>query len=413
MRQAATSTNELELDHGFVVGTGIECSAPTIAGGHRQDELLKTGHWTRYAEDLALIAGFGIRYLRYGVPFHVVARVPGSFDWAWTDSAFSALRDAGLEPIADLLHFGIPDDLGGIGDPALPRRFLEFAATFAERYPWVRWYTPVNEPLITAKFSAQLGWWNERRTDERSYVRALDNAVTCAVSAMAAIRERRPDAIFLQSDACESHLAAEPAAEAATEFLNERRFVAWDLTYGRRPARPVVAWLSENGLGEDRLAWFAEHGSSESCIVGHDYYSGNEWLVAVDGTTQPVEGSAQRGYAAVAREHHAHFGLPFMLSETNWDGPAAESWLARTWNDTLQLRREGLPVRGYIWYGFVDHVDWDSALRDAAGTVNACGLVDHDRRPHPWGETFRELARAAARGEFEPLELRAADQSQK
>src|SRR4051794_24007618 len=79
----------LELDAGFVVATGIECSAPTIAGGVRQDELLKTGHWERYAQDFSVASSFGIRYVRWGVPFHVVARSdnPRDFDWRWTDAA--------------------------------------------------------------------------------------------------------------------------------------------------------------------------------------------------------------------------------------------------------------------------------------------------------------------------------------
>jgi hypothetical protein len=175
------------------------------------------------------------------------------------------------------------------------------------------------------------------------------------------------------------------------------------LTYGRQLARPVARWLTDSGLGEDRLDWFAEHGSSAGCIVGHDYYAGNEWTVEADGTTREATATERRGYAAVAREHHAHFGLPFMLSETNWEAPGTEIWLARTWNDTLQLRLEGLPVRGYTWYGFVDHVDWDTALRVAAGKANACGLVDLDRRPHPWGLLYRDLAKYAAHGEFRPL----------
>src|SRR3712207_7306249 len=87
----------LEPDHGFVVASGIERSAPVIAGGVRMDELRKTGHWDRYAEDLALVASFGIRYLRYGIPFHVVARDPERLDWAWTDRALGALRDARSE----------------------------------------------------------------------------------------------------------------------------------------------------------------------------------------------------------------------------------------------------------------------------------------------------------------------------
>jgi beta-glucosidase/6-phospho-beta-glucosidase/beta-galactosidase len=400
---ATSAAPPLELDHGFVVATGIECSAPLIAGGVRQDELVKTGHRERYAEDIALVAASGVRFLRYGIPFHVVARDPQQLDWTWTDRALAAVREAGIEPIADLVHFGVPDDLTGFGDPRLPERFVAYAAAFAERYPWVRWYTPVNEPMISATFSAQLGWWNERAADDRSFVAAIDRVSTCAAAGMAAIRERRPDAIFIQSDACETWQPASSSALEQAAFLKERRFVTWDLAYGRRPAAPVVDWLTANGLGEERLAWFEEQGSSDGCIVGHDYYAGNEWIVEDRGRVRQARPDERAGYAVAAREYHDHFGLPFMLSETNWDGEAAPAWLARTWNDALQLRLEGLPIRGYTWYGFVDHVDWDSCLRENAGRANACGLVDLDRRPHPVGSLFARLAHDALRGELHPL----------
>jgi beta-glucosidase len=94
-----------------------------------------------------------------------------------------------------------------------------------------------------------------------------------------------------------------------------------------------------------------------------------------------------------------------MLAETNWEGPDAPAWQAQTWNDTLQLRDEGLPIRGYIWYGFVDHVDWDTALREDNDRPNACGLVGLDRRPHPVGEQYRALATAALRGDFSPVAI--------
>ena len=115
----------------------------------------------------------------------------------------------------------------------------------------------------------------------------------------------------------------------------------------------------------------------------------------------------RRGYAAVAREHWAHHQLPFMLAETNWEGRDAPAWQAHTWNDALQLRDDGLPIRGYIWYGFVDHVDWDTALRENNNRPNACGLVDLDRRPHPVGEQYRAIATAALRGELAPQPISA------
>lgn len=401
MSIAAIEALALELDRGFVIASGIECSAPLVAGGIRQDELRKTGHDERVERDLALVADFGIRYLRYGIPFHIVAADPGTLDWRWTDRAMAALQANGIEPIVDLLHFGLPDDLWGFGDPRLPARFGSFAEAFAERYPWVRYYTPVNEPLISARFSAQLGWWNERRTDDASFVAAIDGAATCAVLAMAAIRARRPDAIFVQSDTCEGYEPAAPEAIQQAQFLNELRFVAWDLAYGRQPGDLVTAWLRTHGMGAERLAWYAANGSSENCIVGHDFYAGNEWLIGADGSA--FLRAEPRGYAAQARDYHAHFGLPFMLSETNMDGPAAEAWLATVWNEALLLRGEGLPIRGVCWYGFIDHVDWDTALREVNDRPNACGLVDLDRGPHPVGGRYRALAQAGLDGVLEPL----------
>ena len=193
----------------FIVATGIECSAPIIRGGIRRDQLLMSDHWRRYEEDFDLVAGLGITHLRYGVPVpRRRARRDATFDWAWTDLALDGLRSRGIEPIADLLHFAVPDRFLGIGDPAMPAAFLAYVAAFADRYPWVRWYTPVNEPFITALFSAKNGWWNERQRSDRAFVQALDNVVTCAVEGMRLIRQRRSDAVFLQSDACELFVAS-------------------------------------------------------------------------------------------------------------------------------------------------------------------------------------------------------------
>jgi len=407
MHPAGPQSPRLELDDGFVVATGIECSAPTIRAGYRQDELVKTGHWDRYAEDLSLIAATGMRFVRYGVPFHIVAVSddPRQFNWRWTDQAMASLRDQGLEPILDLLHFGLPDDIRAVGDPRLVGRFEAYAEAVAERYPWVRYYTPVNEPLVTSVLSARAGLWNERARDDRSFVAAIDNVVTCAIRGMEIIRQRRPDAIFVQSDGCEAYSTVHAGQMAHVAFLNERRFVCYDLTYGRRPEPAILAWLLLNGMTEQRLAWFAERGTKAGCIVGHDYYRGNEWVVEASGRTRRA-GAARRGYLALAREYHDRYGMPFMLSETNIAGPMAPGWLAEVWNDALTLRAEGLPIRGFCWYGFVDHVDWDSGLARNRGRVNRCGLVGLDRQPHPVGLLYGQLAAAARLDAYPPISRR-------
>jgi beta-glucosidase/6-phospho-beta-glucosidase/beta-galactosidase len=380
----------------FVVATGIECSAPTIAGGVRRDELLLTDHWNRVEEDLDLVVELGISHLRYGIPFHVVAAEPGRLDWRWTDRAMAAIRDRPIEPIVDLLHFGVPDGLTGFGDPRLVDRYVEYVRAFVERYRWVRWYTPVNEPVITATYSAAKGYWNELRSDDRSFVAALENAVTCAVRGTEIIRVARPDAVFLQSDACEAFTPADaddPASVAAATHLTERGFLGFDLTYGRAPSARMRAWLLANGLSEERLDWFLAHGSDAGAIVGLDYYAGNERRVTATGAELP---GAAFGLGALARAFHTRYGRPVMLAETNRVSELAGDWLRETWNDLVAAERAGVPVAGYCWYSLTDQVDWDTCLAEANDRVNSLGLVDLERRRRPVAGIFEALARETA-----------------
>ena len=62
-------------------------------------------------------------------------------------------------------------------------------------------YTPVNEMFICAVFSAKYGWWNEQEKDDTSFVTALKHIVKANMLAMIEILKRRPDAIFIQSEA--------------------------------------------------------------------------------------------------------------------------------------------------------------------------------------------------------------------
>jgi beta-glucosidase/6-phospho-beta-glucosidase/beta-galactosidase len=377
----------------FVVATGIECSAPIIEGGLRRDELQLTGHWDRVEEDLDLVVDLGITHLRYGIPFHVVARDPDALDWTWTDAAMAAIRERPIEPIVDLLHFGVPDDLSGIGDPRLIDRYRCYVREFAERYPWVRWYTPVNEPFITALHSARLGWWNEQRTTHDAFVTALANVAACAVIGSRIVRERRPDAIFVQSDAAEALRPTEPAAAEIARFREDRELLGFDLTYGHEPSAEIQAWLFENGLTGAQLDWFMEHGSSDGAIVGLDYYPNNERVVLPDGTEAPDE---RRGFAAIGQRYHARYGRPIMLAETNTSAERAIGWLEDTWNETVELAESGVPVAGYCWYSLTDQVDWDTCLREPNNRVNSLGLVDLDRVRRPVAGLYEELARAVA-----------------
>ena len=54
------------------------------------------------------------------------------------------------------------------------------AGAAAERYPWIEDWTPVNEPLTTARFSALYGHWYPHAQDEHAFWLALLNQIDLA-----------------------------------------------------------------------------------------------------------------------------------------------------------------------------------------------------------------------------------------
>src|SRR5438105_8011181 len=214
----------------FMFATGVENSNPTIDNGRtRVDELARCGHYERWQQDFDCVEQLGLRVLRYGPPLHRSWLAPGRYDWSFADPTFADLKRRDITPIVDLCHFGLPDWLGNFQNPDFPDLFADYAGAFAERFGWVQLYTPVNEMFICATFSAAYGWWNEQLTSDRAFVTALKHLVKANVLAMRAILQRRPDAIFVQSESSEYFHADSPKAIKPAEVLNARRFLSLDL----------------------------------------------------------------------------------------------------------------------------------------------------------------------------------------
>lgn len=376
--------------------TGIENSAPTIDNGRtRMDELESCGHYDRWQEDFALVADLGLSYLRYGPPLHRSWLAPGRYDWDFADVTFADLKARNIVPIVDLCHFGVPDWLGNFQNPDFPALFVDYAAAFARRFPWVQLYTPINEMHICATFSALYGWWNEQLASESAYVTALKHIVKANVLAMQAILKVRPDAIFIQSESSEYFHAEEPAAVGPAELRNAQRFLSLDLNYGRRVDSEMYEYLMDNGMTRAEYHFFTDTNLKQHCVMGTDYYNTNEHRVSRDGSTRAA--GEVFGYSEITRQYYSRYHLPVMHTETNLaEGPLgteAVDWLWKQWANVLRVRNDGVPIIGFTWYSLTDQTDWDVALREKRGTVNPLGLFDLDRRIRPVGAAYKQLIR--------------------
>ena len=380
----------------FMFCTGIENSAPTLDGGRtRIDEMQSCLHYARWREDFALVQELGLEYLRYGPPLHRTLLGPGRYDWEFADLAFAELKRRNIVPIVDLCHFGVPDWIGNFQNLDFAPLFAQYAAAFAARYPWIQLYTPVNEMFICATFSAKYGWWNEQLRSDVAFVTALKNVVKANVLAMIEILKIRHDAIFIQSESSEYFHADSPAAIAHAESLNSRRFLSLDLNYGRRVDSDMYEYLLDNGMTRAEYHFFLEHSLKQFCILGTDYYRTNEHRVHPDGRTEAA--GEVFGYSEITRQYYNRYRVPVMHTETNYrEGPTGQEavqWLWKEWANVLRLRNVGIPTVGFTWYSLTDQIDWDTALREQNGNVNALGLFDLDRNIRNVGTAYKQLIR--------------------
>lgn len=210
---------------------GIECTVNRV-GDRYFDQLARSGHDHR-DDDLDRVAALGLRALRYPVLWERTApRGVASADWGWADRRLERVRALGLRPIVGLVHHGSGPPHTSLLDPAFAEGLAAYAAAVAARYPWVEDFTPVNEPLTTARFSALYGHWYPHARDDRSFLTALLTQCKATVLAMEAIRRVNPGARLVQTeDVGKIHGTPHMAYQVA--FEDERRWLSLDLLCGR------------------------------------------------------------------------------------------------------------------------------------------------------------------------------------
>ena len=380
----------------FLFATGIENSYPVVSGKNgrdrRVDEMAKCKHYQHWKEDFQLVKEQGLEYLRYGPPYYREHEGPGKYNWDFADETYAELARLGIQPITDLCHFGVPAWAGDFQNPDWPRLFAEYAGAFARRFPWVRFYTPVNEIFVTAMFSALYGWWNERMKSDQGFVTALKHLAKANLLAEEAILNVQPNALFIQSESSEYFHAADPKAHSRAAAFNHRRFLSLDLSYGHDVRGVMYEYLMDNGMSREEYHWFLSRAAKlrPYCVMGNDYYISNEHMVPEEGPVQPA--GEIFGYYVITRQYFERYHLPVMHTETNLaDVARAPGWLWKEWANMVRLKDDGVPIIGFTWYSLTDQVDWDTTLREDNGNVNPLGLYDLNRKIRPVGRAYKEL----------------------
>ncbi len=303
-------------------------------------------------------------------------------DWAWSDQRLARLRQLGIRPIAGLLHHGSGPAHTSLLDPDFPQKLAAYAGAVARRYPWLEAYTPVNEPLTTARFSGLYGHWYPHGASDEIFARALVQQCRGVALAMQAIRAENPRAQLIQTEDLGRTHSTEALAEQA-EFENQRRWLTFDLLCGRLDHRhPLWGYLLWAGIGQHELAWFLEHPCPPD-IIGGNYYLTSERFLDERLERYPAAFHGSNGRQAYAdveavrvladgisglhgllQQAWQRYKRPLAVTEIH-NGCTREEqlrWLLESWHSVQALRRQGVDVRAVTAWSLLGAYDWNSLL---------------------------------------------------
>ncbi len=404
-------------DAALELWAGPECTVNRV--GDRYFDQLACSGFAERLDDIDRLASLGVRRVRMPLLWERLAPQQGQPpDWAWADSRLARLREAGIQPIAGLVHHGSGPRHTQLLDPAFPAQLAAYAGAVAARHPFIEDWTPVNEPLTTARFAALYGVWFPHARSDRAFVRALLHQVQATVQAMAAIRREVPGARLVQTEDLGFTTTRSPDLADQARFENLRRWLSFDLLTGRvTRTHPLWAWLRRQGASEAELMALAECPCSPGIVGINSYvtserflddrldlypaplHGGNGMCRYVDVETARVHGAHIGGFEARLREAAERYGLPVAVTETHLGCTREEQlrWLHQAWTAAQALRAQGLDIMAVTAWAAFGTFDWNSLVTRADGHYEP-GLWDVSSDP-PRPTALARLAAQLARGE--------------
>lgn len=359
---------------------GAECTVNRV-GDTFGDQLLATGHHDRLS-DIDLVAQSGFQAIRFPVLWERVSPDrPDKADWSWSDTRLERLRQLQVRPILGLIHHGSGPRYTSLLDDGFAPGLARHALETARRYPWVTDWTPVNEPLTTARFSALYGHWYPHARDEGEFWTALLNQIDGVRLSMSAIRTVNPGARLIQTDDLGRTYATRALVDQAA-FDNARRWMGWDLLCGRVDhAHELWTRLCSFGL-EERLRSIADDPCPPDMIGINHYLTSDRFLDhRVQRYPRHAHGSNGRqmyadveavrvlkpsaaGVAGAIGEAWARYGIPIAITEVH-NGCTREEqlrWFKQTWDSALAARAQGVDVRAVTMWALFGSRGWNTLL---------------------------------------------------
>jgi len=404
----ATWRNPLEL------WGGVECTVNRVKNCWH-DQIQYSGHFSRL-DDLDRLAELGLKTLRFPILWEHVWPDPNRRPyWALLDGRIDRMSSLGIRPVAGLVHHGSGPRHTSLLDDSFIAGLAGYARSVAQRYPQIEHYTPVNEPMTTARFSGLYGHWYPHHRSTASFLRALVVQCKAVAEAMRAVREVNPHAKLVQTeDLAMTYSTSRLSLQA--EYENHRRWLTWDLLCGKLTPEHVM-WnhFIEFDTKPYDLEWFVTNPCPPD-IMGVNFYLTSErfldhrlerypeWTHGGNGTCRYADVESVRvraegltGLAAMLREVWLRYRIPIVVTEIHLGCTREEQmrWLWEVWQEAHKARSKGVDIRALTAWAMFGLFDWQNLVTCETGSYEpgAFDVRSSPPRPTALAKLISELAR--------------------
>ena len=370
---------------------GIECTLNRVRDNYL-DQLEYTGHYARGESDIDLIASLQIKMLRYPLLWEkYMPQQDTIIDWSFAEKSLDRLKQHGIIPIAGLVHHGSGPCNVNFFDGSFEERLALYAKQVAEKFPWLEYYTPVNEPLTTARFCGLYGHWYPHEKNNYSFYKILLSECKAIIMAMKAIHTINPAAKLVQTEDLGKTYST-PLLRYQAAFENNRRWLSYDLLCGKVNSRHCM-WkeLTEGGIKEEELQYFLDN----KCIphiAGFNYYvtseryldqrisrypehcrGGNAWHKYADVESIRVALKEPSGPEILLREAWEHLKLPLAITECHLNCTREHQlrWFYNMWKAVNKLQEEGINIKAITAWSLLGAYGWNNLVTKPDGEYEA------------------------------------------
>lgn len=325
----------------FLIG-GFECSTHRRGDSRRIDVVNSSRHDIFALPDYQRLVEIGILTARDGIRWHLIESTPYEYDFSSVEVQIEAARQANIQIIWDLFHYGFPDDLDLLSGEFV-ERFAAFSASFTgfllEKGFEKPYFCLANEISFFAWIAGEVGGWYpflKFRGDDvkRQLVRA-------SIAAAKEIRKIAPQAVLTQTDPVVNVVpsGSDPQNIIDARNYHNAQYYAFDILLG----------LAEPEMG----------GSADMLdLIGVNYYSRNQWQHP---ERQLLEHNSQgyKPFSRILQEFYERYRKPLFIAETGIEDELRPEWFRHICEEVAVAVEMGVPILGICLYPIVNHPGWD------------------------------------------------------